>query len=194
MVSLSWHSPSIFKHFADDSTDVLLNYVEGMERHTATSTINRILPFAVEASWATNRWESLQKFTNKYQGDRTENFNICVAQALLHLQKAKKKDFLDEMNALRERVGSSLTFSTTTSLQACHEPMLNAHVLTDLELIAGVSSDHGQHVQDTVKTLDRRLAVLGSYVNDKQYLLGIRRAAMELMRYGSHLSRRSKHS
>ncbi|KAH7037280.1 phosphatidylinositol 3 [Microdochium trichocladiopsis] len=162
--------------------DVLLNYVEGIERHTAISTVNRILPFAVEASWATTRWESLQKFTAKYQGDRTENFNVCVAQALLHLQKGKKKEFLDEMKALRERVGSSLTFSTTTSLQACHEPMLNAHVLADLELIAGASGEHGQHVQDTVKTLDRRLAVLGSYVNDKQYLLGIRRAAMELMR------------
>lgn len=87
------------------------------------------------------------------------------------------------MKALRERVGSSLTFSATTSLQACHEPMLNAHVLTDLELIAGVNGSHEQHVQDTVKTLDRRLAVLGSYVNDKQYLLGIRRAAMETMRY-----------
>ena len=84
---------------------------------------------------------------------------------------------------LRERVGSSMTFSATASLSTCHEPMLKCHVLTDLELIAGINNDGTQHLQETLKTLNRRLEVLGSYVSDKQYILGIRRAAMEVMRY-----------
>ncbi|KAI2611792.1 phosphatidyl inositol 3-kinase [Hypoxylon sp. NC1633] len=162
--------------------DVLLNYVEGIEKHTAVATINRIVPYAVEASWATGRWQTMEKFINKYRGDRTENFNVSIAQALLHLQKGWTKAFVDEMRTLRERVNSSMTFSVTSSLQACHEPLLKCHVLTDLELIAGINNDGSQHPQEIVKTLNRRLEVLGSYVNDKQYVLSIRRAAMELMR------------
>ncbi len=163
-------------------SDVLFNYVEGIEKHTAATHINRIVPYAVEASWATGRWETMRKFIEKYQGDRTENFNVSIAQALLYLQQGWSKSFVDEMKILRERVGSSMTYSTTSSLQTCHEAMLKCHVLTDLELIAGINDDGVQPIEETLKTLNRRLEVLGSYVNDKQYILGIRRAAMERMR------------
>ncbi|KAI1494605.1 phosphatidyl inositol 3-kinase-like protein [Biscogniauxia mediterranea] len=162
--------------------DVLLNYVEGMEKHTAATTINRIVPYAVEASWATGRWQTMQKFIGKYQGDRTENFNVSIAQALLYLQKGWTQAFLEEMKIIRDRISSSLTFSATSSLQACHESMLRSHVLTDLELIAGMNSDGDQHPQETLKSLNRRLEVLGSYVSDKQYVLSVHRAAMELTR------------
>ncbi|KAI1392547.1 phosphatidyl inositol 3-kinase [Hypoxylon trugodes] len=162
--------------------DVLLNYVEGIEKHTANTTINRIVPFAVEASWATGRWQTMEKFIAKYQGDRTENFNVSIAQTLLYLRKGWTKEFIDEMRVLRDRVNVSMNLSVTSSLHACHESMLKCHVLTDLELIAGINNDGNQHPQEILKTLDRRLEVLGSYVNDKQYVLSIRRAAMELKR------------
>ncbi|OTB07470.1 hypothetical protein M426DRAFT_8837 [Hypoxylon sp. CI-4A] len=162
--------------------DVLLNYVEGIEKHTAITTVNRIVPFAVEASWATGRWKTMEKFIIKYQGDRTENFNVSIAQTLLYLRRGWTKEFVDEMRTLRYRVNASMNFSVTSSLHACHEPMLKCHVLTDLELIAGINNDGNQHPQEILKTLDRRLEVLGSYVGDKQYVLSIRRAAMELMR------------
>ena len=125
----------------------------------------------------------MERFITKYEGDRAENFNVGIAQALLYLQKGWTKAFVDELKALRDRVGSSMTTTTTASLHACHEQMLKCHVLTDLELIAGMHNDSGRQPQEILKTLDRRLEVLGSYVNDKQYVLGIRRAAMELMRY-----------
>ncbi|KAI1475228.1 hypothetical protein F4774DRAFT_301721 [Daldinia eschscholtzii] len=166
--------------------DVLLNYVEGIEKHTAITTINRIVPYAVEASWATGRWQTMEKFIRKYQGDLTENFNVSIAQALLCLKRGSTKDFADQMKVLRDRVNASMNYSVTSSLRACHEPMLKCHVLTDLELIAGINNDSNQHPQEVLKTLGRRLEVLGSYVNDKQYVLSIRRAAMKLM--GSRFS------
>ncbi|KAI8627883.1 phosphatidylinositol 3 [Xylariaceae sp. FL1651] len=162
--------------------DVLLNYVEGIEQHSAAAIVNRIVPYAVEAAWATGRWQTMQKFISKYQGDYAEDFNVSIAQALLCLQKGWTKGFFDAMKTMRQRVGSSMTFSATASLEPGHEPMLRAHVLTDLELIAGMNNDGNQHPQEILKSLGRRLEVLGSYVNDKQYILGVRRAAMELMR------------
>ncbi|KAI0857809.1 phosphatidylinositol 3 [Xylaria cubensis] len=162
--------------------DVLLNYVEGIEKYTAATTINRIVPYAVEAAWATGRWKTMEKFLSSYQGDPSEDFNASIAQALLYLQRGWTKEFFQTIKAMRERVGSSLTSSTTASLRACHESILRAHVLTDLELIAGTNNDGDQHPQDILKSLSRRLEVLGSYVNDKQYVLSIRRAAMEVLR------------
>ncbi|KAI1825007.1 phosphatidylinositol 3 [Xylaria intraflava] len=162
--------------------DVLLNYVEGMEKHTAAATINRIVPYAVEAAWSTGRWSTMQKFFNRYQGDPSEDFNVSIAQALLCLKRGWTKEFFQAMRTMRDRVGSSMTSSATASLHACHEPILRAHVLSDLELISGINNDGDQHPQDILKSLGRRLEVLGSYVNDKQYVLGIRRAAMDLLR------------
>ncbi|KAH8201173.1 hypothetical protein TruAng_004641 [Truncatella angustata] len=162
--------------------DVLLNYVEGIEKHTAVTTINRIVPYAVEASWATGRWQTMRKFIARYQGDPTENFNVAVARALSHLDKGSTKAFIEELLIMRDRISSTMTFTATSSLHACHEALLRCHVLTDLELIAGLNNEGSQHPQEVLKSLERRLEMLGSYVNDKQYVLSIRRAAMELCR------------
>lgn len=154
--------------------------MEGIENHAAATTINRIVPYAVEASWATARWQTMKKFISRYQGDRTENFNLCIAQILLHLQNENSAAFIKDMKALRDRIGSSMTYAATASLNASHEAMLKCHVLTDIELIANLSNTIEAQPQETLKTLNRRLEVVGSYVNDKQYILGIRRAAMQL--------------
>jgi serine/threonine-protein kinase ATR len=162
---------------------VLLNYVEGIEKHTAVNTISRIVPYAVEASWATGRWQTMRRFISKYHGDPTENFNVSIAQALSHLDKGSTQAFIEQLTVMRDRISSSMTYTATSSLHACHEALLECHVLTDLELIAGLNNDGSQHPQEILKTLDRRLEVLGSYVTDKQYILSIRRAAMELTRF-----------
>ena len=84
---------------------------------------------------------------------------------------------------LRDKAAGSMTYSATSSLRACHDAMLKCHVLSDLELIANEKLKGDGDQQGVLMALDRRLEVLGAYVSDKQYLLGIRRAAMELMRY-----------
>ncbi|KAL2269062.1 hypothetical protein VTJ83DRAFT_3908 [Remersonia thermophila] len=161
--------------------DVLLNYVEGM----TPSTANRIAPFAVEASWATGRWQTLEKHLRMYNaGDVSEVFNLGVGQALLCLRDGNVEKFKEHVRMLREKVASSMTYSTTSSLRASHDAMLKCHVLSELEMIADEKArgESGDQQQGILRTLHRRLEVLGAYVGDKQYLLGIRRAAMELMR------------
>ncbi|KAK3330577.1 hypothetical protein B0H66DRAFT_579779 [Apodospora peruviana] len=155
--------------------DVLLNYVEGMKRNA--NNVNRIIPFAVEASWATGRWETMEKYLRIYSaGDVSEVFNLGIAQVLLHLKAGDLEAFNDQMKVMRDKVAATMSYSTTSSLRACHDAMLKCHVLTDLEMIGDGSPERVR------PSLGRRLEVLGAYVGDKQYLLGVRRAAMELMR------------
>ncbi|KAK3363362.1 phosphatidyl inositol 3-kinase-like protein [Lasiosphaeria hispida] len=161
--------------------DVLLNYVEGMK--TTATTINRIAPFAVEASWATNRWQTLEKYLRLYSaGDVSEVFNLGIGQALLSLKEGNTDKFKDHIKMLREKVAGSMSYATTSSLRACHDPMLRCHVLGDLEMIISAEPKEYGHQKALLSALDRRLEVLGAYVDDKQYLLGVRRAAMELVK------------
>jgi len=159
--------------------DVLLNYVEGM--HTAAKTVSRLLPFAAEASWATGRWPALKKYTSLAPKDTGEDFNVSVGRALLALHGQDTGTFKSQVRSLREQIACSLSAATTPSFGACHDNMLKFHVLTELEMIAG-TDDVAADRTKILESLNRRLEVIGAYLNDKQYLLGIRRAAMQLSR------------
>lgn len=150
--------------------------------HTATKTVSKLLPFATEASWATGRWKALEKYIKLATGGTGEDFNISVGRALLALHKNETEQFKTSVRSLREQIACSLSMSTIPSLSACHDDMLKFHVLTELEMIAG-TDDEGIGREKVLESLNRRLEVVGAYLNDKQYLLGIRRAAMQLSRF-----------
>ena len=171
---------SLIEDKANPSIDVLLNYVEGM--HTTASSVSRILPFATEASWATGRWQTLEKYTSMATEDIGEDFNVNVGSALLSLYRKDIAGFTSTVNSVREQIASSMSMVSSLSIGACHDTMLKFHVLTELEIIAGTDSPEVENGQ-IIESLNRRLAVLGAYLNDKQYLLGIRRAALQLSRY-----------
>lgn len=156
---------------------MLLNYVEGM--HKSSSAVSRLTPFATEASWATGRWDTLQKYISGAPPEVGGDFNISVGRTLLALHRKDLEEFTSIIRTLREQIACSLSVSTTSSLSACRESMLKFHVLTELEMIADPNDGYRKQV---LESLDRRLEAIGAYLNDKQYLLGIRRAAMQLTR------------
>ena len=156
---------------------MLLNYVEGM--HKTNSAISKLLPFAAEASWATGRWDMLQKYLSHAPPATGGDFNISVGRTLLALHRRDSEEFKSIISTLREHIACSLSPSTTSSLGPCHDVMLKCHVLTELEMLANPSEVERKEL---FESLDRRLEAIGAYRNDKQYLLGIRRAVMQLNR------------
>ncbi|KAH7316595.1 hypothetical protein B0I35DRAFT_354216 [Stachybotrys elegans] len=161
--------------------DVLLNHVGGMR--TDVSGDNKIMPYAVEAAWVTGRWETLSRFTNRFPGDKLDDFNISLAALFDGLRGAKNPSSLLEMiQEMRGKIASSMNHSTTVSLQAAHEALLKCHALTDLEIILEAKTTDDDERRKTMGLLEGRLAVIGAQFSDKQYLLGIQRAMMELNR------------
>ncbi|KAJ5090417.1 hypothetical protein N7532_009101 [Penicillium argentinense] len=142
----------------------------------------RFLPFAVEASWITGRWDKLQGYLELCERRGAGDFNVGIGSALDVLRKDKMEThkFTEIINDLRLNVARSLTANSAASLQSCHDDMLRLHALADVESIATAGFKEPRSYQDLLKALDRRLDVLGGYLADKQYLLGLRRAAMEL--------------
>ncbi len=115
-----------------------------------------------------------------------EDFNISIGRALLALHNKDTPQFTTCVRSLREQIARSLTVATTPSLSTCHNDMLKFHVLTELEMIAGADNSFMGR-EKVLESLNKRLEVVGAYLNDKQYLLGIRRAAMQLSRYDLRL-------
>ncbi|KAG6067261.1 hypothetical protein E4U32_004269 [Claviceps aff. humidiphila group G2b] len=159
--------------------DMLFNHVEGLQPDTSTDS--RVIPFAVEAAWTTNRWDSLAKFLVRYQGDIFQDFNMSLASLFNSLHRKNSPDTFEKIvRGMQDKIASSMTASVTVSLHAAHDLLLKCHLLTDLEAI--VSSDGERDRQRTMTLLDGRLEMIGGRFGDKQYLLGVRRAAMELSR------------
>lgn len=167
---------------ADVLIDVLLNCVEGMHLQQATQA--KIVPFAVEAAWATGRWERLAKYLDlaKSSDAAYVDFDVAIGEVFRDLKRGQADNLLPAINSIRERIAASMGLTETASLQACHSIMLRCHVLADLELVISTRTREGQENQKVMRMLERRLGVLGSHVEDKQYLLSIQRAAIELRR------------
>ena len=128
----------------------------------------------------TAKWEKLKRYLDGYTGTLSTDFNISLGQAFLALHLKDVDRFKDIIGQLRVAASGTLSTSNTASLQGCHETMLKLHVLTEVEMISGIAQEGAQDRNTVLRLLDRRLEVVGAFLSDKQYLLGIRRATMQL--------------
>lgn len=158
--------------------DALINQFEVFKE--AGAALPRLLPFAVEASWVTGKWDKLDQYLEMCPKQDTGDFNIGIGTALSALRHGDRVAFKAIVNDLRYSVAKSLTVNSVASLQSCHDSILRLHALTEVESIADAGCVGHISRSDILGALNRRLDVIGGYLSDKQYLLGLRRATMEL--------------
>lgn len=159
-------------------SDVLLNQVEGLPQ--SDSALSKLLPFAIEATWVTGKWGKLEKYLNLSSNSLESDFSTGIGSALLALHKNDMEKFKIILHELRQSSARNLSTTTTASLQACHDVILRFHILTEVEAISGVHASGRCDRRSLMESMERRIEVLGAFLSDKQYLLGIRRAAMQL--------------
>ncbi|KAJ4304960.1 serine/threonine-protein kinase M1 [Kalmusia sp. IMI 367209] len=161
--------------------DAILNYVDGF--HASNFVSSSTLPFAAEAAWSTGKWDQLERILTEPSRQlpaSSSDFNVGVGKALLALRHNKAEEFSQTVNDLRAVLSNGLSASVTASLHNSHEYLVKLHTLYELESISGLSSHIAPDREVLFENLDRRLDILGAYTSDKQYLLGVRRAAMQL--------------
>lgn len=165
--------------------DALLGKIASFQQSDSTVSLTR--PFAAEASWMTGNWTHLEELITKASDADLNSFNVAVGSALLSLRNAETDHFWATISRLRADLTRSMSTATIASLQSSHEIMVKLQALSELEEIAGppVNADFDQ--ASLTNTLTQRLEVIGAFNSDKQYLLGLRRAAMEASRYVSLL-------
>jgi serine/threonine-protein kinase ATR len=143
------------------------------------------LSFAAEASWNTGKWHVLEQFLSSGPGTKSQDFNVGVGRALLAMRKKDERTFQQNISSLRIDITRGLSVSATASLAAAHPQTIKLHALYELEMVSGMAMSN-LDPNILMDTLDRRLDVLGAYTEGKQYLLGLRRAAMGLSKLVSH--------
>ncbi|KAF1978386.1 hypothetical protein BU23DRAFT_586870 [Bimuria novae-zelandiae CBS 107.79] len=164
--------------------DAILNYVDGF--HASHFVSSNIIPFAAEAAWSTGKWDQLEKILTEPSGQlaaSSADFNVGIGKALLALRHDKPDDFKWAVNDLRVVLSNGLSASVTASLHNSHDHLVKLHTLYELETISGLSRHTRPDREVLFENLDRRLDLLGAYTSDKQYLLGVRRAVMQLSRF-----------
>jgi serine/threonine-protein kinase ATR len=153
--------------------DALLNQFESFKK---TQSFARVVPFAVEASWTTNNWSKLEQIVDG-AANKTSDFNVGVGTVLQALHQKDHKQAITLIAELRLTSAASLSATSASSLQSCHDVLLRLHVLEDLESISFAGEDTGSVVHTN---LGRRIQLIGADVSTKQYLLSLQRAAMAL--------------
>ncbi|KAF2644722.1 hypothetical protein P280DRAFT_390394 [Massarina eburnea CBS 473.64] len=165
--------------------DAILNYVDGF--HASDSLVPSTLPFAAEAAWSSGKYDQLEKIL-AMSPDRpmttSMDFNIGVGKALLAMRYKTTGTFKQTIEDMRGALAKSMTPTATASLHASHDQLVKLHTLYELEAISGMSAYTTKNHQVVLDNLDRRLDILGAYTSDKQYLLGVRRASMQLSNIG----------
>ena len=126
----------------------------------------------------TSKWDKLRTYIAS-GGSKLGDFHIGLGMALSILAQGDQSGCLKILEDLGQVTVAGLTTTSIASLQSCHETLLRLHVISDLKFLCTPRLGWDDHL--VVRTnLERRLNILGVYVADKQYLLGLRRAVMEL--------------
>jgi serine/threonine-protein kinase ATR len=153
--------------------------------HATNSLSSSTLPFAAEAAWSAGKWEQLERLlgnTDSEDPSLFTDFNVGIGRALLALRHNSPDGFQGIIAKLRELLAKSMSPSSTTSVQASHDHLVKLHALYEVEAVSGMGSGIVTDRETILENLDRRLDIVGAYTSDKQYLLGLRRAAMTLSR------------
>lgn len=142
----------------------------------------KLQSFLVEASWSTGRLNDLGKILDSVEGGDSADFNVGVARVLLAMQQKDPALVATTVKDLRGAVAKTLNSASASSLHACHETLLRLHIVYEMGALGGVSRARptDRDLQILITTMEKRLSVIGSYISDKQYLLGIRRAVMQV--------------
>ena len=137
------------------------------------------LPFAIESSWCVGKFEKLKVYVDQAPVT-TKDFNVGMGQALLALSERNPEKFSSKIEEIRVSIARNLSVSNTASLQDCHDAMIRCHILAEVEAITQMSEPKSSNKAKFLSSLDQRLDILGPFLADKQYVLGLRRAAMQL--------------
>ncbi len=158
--------------------DVLLNQVDGLLG--SNSAASKLLPFAIQASWVTGKWTKLKQYVSLSSNSLESDFDTGIGSALLALHDKDLDHFSVVVQKLRQNSARILSTTNTASLQACHDVVLRFHALAEMEAISGARSTADCDREVVLENMGRRIEVLGAFLSEKQYLLGLRRAAMQL--------------
>nr|POF13133.1 protein kinase rad3 [Quercus suber] len=156
----------------------MLKYVDSFAISSPVSVReqnNSILSFALEALWMN---EDLKGITERLEATKplpSTNFHIGVAKALVSTSDDGTQMLNDVITSLRRTITEGMMVSGTNTLHACNDELRKLSTLHEIEILKACNKNQ---YEATLGILEKRQASLGGYLQDKEFALGIQRAAM----------------
>ncbi|USW55643.1 Putative phosphatidylinositol 3-/4-kinase, catalytic domain, FATC domain, UME [Septoria linicola] len=153
------------------------SFLDSGESNENQTVVKALLPLAAEACWMTEDFNGLKRKLLIRPEELQTDFNLCIGQVLASTSETSKDMLSDQIRSLRISITEGLSMASTDSLQTCHSELMKLHVLYEIEALSNVEPADASRM---VRAFDKRLNAVGAYLQDKQYILGTRRAVMQL--------------
>lgn len=153
----------------------LLRYAQSFLQHGSKELKIEIQRLAMEAQWMSGEIDGSAKLVSKDNDLISDDISYRIGRMLAASASGDVQMLADQLSVARVNIAQSVSEATTSSIQASHATLKKLHALYELEALC---SRDDATIAGFRSRADKRLAVLGSYNDDKQYMLSLRAAAM----------------
>lgn len=167
--------------------DQVIRVSEDLTRSADQSWKPHLLAYAAEAAWTTGRLRDFADDIEKASAETSATgFPLLLGSVLLKIEAGDLEEASRRTDVLRTSITRHISSANAGSFSACHDQLLQFHVLHEVEELSVLRKSSSSSQIDTKQlssVLDKRLAVLGTSMRDKQFVLGIRRAVLKATKY-----------
>ena len=159
----------------------LLRYADsflaiGPSIEQSESSLANLLPSAIEACCMINDSASLTRHLELTPETLADDYNVGIGYAV-HANNSNKPDVLmKHVKSIRKTITTSMTAANGSSLHGCHTELRRLHILSEIEMLKDGWQETPESMEIMFENFEKRLSAVGSYISDKQSILGIRRA------------------
>lgn len=162
----------------------LLRYADsflanGPSNRQPTASLTNLLPSAVEACYMTGDLASLSRQLRITPENLADDFNIGIGRAV-EAQNLSNPEALEQCVAsMRRTITTGMSAASGSSLHGCHAELRRLHILNEIEALNNGFEETPKTMALLFERFEKRLNAVGSYISDKQSILGIRRAMFQ---------------
>jgi serine/threonine-protein kinase ATR len=140
------------------------------------SSLATLLPSAVEACYMTGDLASLSRQLRVTSESMADDVNIGIGHAIEANNLRNPDRLMQYVTSMRKTITTGMSAASGSSLHGCHTELRRLHILSEIEALNHGTVATQQSMATLFETFEKRLGAVGSYISDKQSILGIRRA------------------
>ena len=140
------------------------------------SSLAGLLPSAIEACCMTNDSASLTRHLQATPETMADDYNVSIGHIIDANNLSDPDALMKRVKSIRKTITTSMTAANGSSLNGCHTELRRLHILSEIEMLKDGWHETPESMTVTFENFEKRLNAVGSYISDKQSILGIRRA------------------
>jgi serine/threonine-protein kinase ATR len=140
------------------------------------SSLATLLPSAIEACYMTGDSASLTRHLKITPESMADDFNVGIGYAIQSNNLTDPDSLMERVTSMRKSITTGMSAANGSSLHGCHAELRRLHILSEIEMLKDGTKETQKSMARIFERFEKRLSAVGSYISDKQSILGIRRA------------------